>query len=99
MHWLNLVTLFQVDPTPESSYRVKDSPMSGWTNLRIPSMATTTLRGNIYEESYELNGLVPDSSYEARVAAENEYGLSQESLVFHFYTQGKGEPSYAYESV
>ena len=43
-----------------------------------------------YAEAYELGPLAPDSSYEAKVAAKNAYGWSEQSQVFIFYTQGKG---------
>ena len=43
-----------------------------------------------YAEAYELGPLAPDSSYEAKVAAKNAYGWSEQSKVFIFYTQGKG---------
>ena len=43
-----------------------------------------------YAEAYELGPLSPDSSYEAKVAAKNAYGWSEQSDVFIFYTQGKG---------
>ena len=43
-----------------------------------------------YAEAYELGPLAPDSSYEAKVAAKNAYGWSEQSDIFIFYTQGKG---------
>jgi len=45
---------------------------------------------NVYRESYSLGGLTPDSAYEARVTAKNDYGWSEQSAPFTFYTQGKG---------
>ena len=48
-------------------------------------------KGNLYQEAYTLGPLVPDSSYEAKVSAKNSYGWSDQSQIFNFYTQGKGE--------
>ena len=48
-----------------------------------------------YAEAYELGPLAPDSSYEAKVAAKNAYGWSEQSKVFIFYTQGKGKYLYS----
>ena len=58
----------------------------------IKLFASHTIR---YAEAYELGPLAPDSSYEAKVSAKNAYGWSDQSDVFVFYTQGKGESNVA----
>jgi hypothetical protein len=45
----------------------------------------------MFAEAYELGPLTPDSSYEAKVSAKNQYGWSSKSEIFNFYTQGKGK--------
>ena len=58
--------------------------------MYIPKIRVAVLLISRYAEAYELGPLAPDSSYEAKVAAKNAYGWSEQSQVFIFYTQGKG---------
>ena len=60
------------------------------TSTAAGAMTSSSSKIEVYQESYTLGPLLPDSSYEAKVSAKNVFGWSDSSNIFQFYTQGKG---------
>lgn len=61
-----------------------------WTNVIIPGNAQNS--GFNHKMTYEVSSLLTDAEYECLVQARNQFGWSEASRIFHFYT-GKTEPS------
>jgi hypothetical protein len=61
-----------------------------WTNVIIPGNAQNS--GFNHKMTYEVSSLLTDDEYECLVQARNQFGWSEASRIFHFYT-GKSEPS------
>merc|ERR1712062_683825 len=61
-----------------------------WTNVIIPGNAQNS--GFNHKKTYEVTNLKTDAEYECLVQARNQFGWSEASRIFHFFT-GKQEPS------
>jgi len=57
-----------------------------WTNLNLRS---DQKEGVIFNKTYNLDNLDEDSKYEAKVEAKNEFGWSNQSEIFKFFTRNK----------
>jgi len=92
-HTLSWVT---ESPAPLVEYRLiyrKVSDTDGdvlyvWTTLNLRAEHGF---GNLYNHTYVLDNLEQDSNYEVKVEAKNEWGWSQTSDVFRFYTRNKDD--------
>ena len=62
-----------------------------WTNVIIPGNAQNS--GFNHKMTYEVSSLLTDAEYECLVQARNQFGWSEASRIFHFYTgkTGKGK--------
>ena len=65
-----------------------------WTNVIIPGNAQNS--GFNHKMTYEVTGLRTDAEYECLVQARNQFGWSEASRIFHFYTgkRGKTNPQF-----
>merc|ERR1711874_500542 len=59
-----------------------------WTNLNLRSDQRD---GVIFNKTYILDNLDEDSKYEAKVEARNEFGWSNQSEIFKFFTRNKDD--------
>lgn len=59
-----------------------------WTNLNLRSDQQD---GVIFNKTYNLDNLDEDSKYEAKVEAKNEFGWSNQSEIFKFFTRNKDD--------
>ena len=57
-----------------------------WTNVIIPGNAQNS--GFNHKNTYEVSNLLTDAEYECLVQARNQFGWSEASRIFHFYTGG-----------
>lgn len=71
-----------------------------WNSVVLPGVGVTSVHGTVpppYEGvtcqrmSYNIRGLAPATTYEARVQARNAHGWNKLSSVFHFTTRSNGE--------
>jgi hypothetical protein len=60
-----------------------------WTNVIIPGDAQNA--GFNHKKTYEVSSLKLDAEYECLVQARNQFGWSEASRIFHFYTGKRGE--------
>ena len=59
-----------------------------WTNVIIPGNAQNP--GFNHKMTYEVSSLRNDAEYECLVQARNQFGWSEASRIFHFYTGKRG---------
>lgn len=59
-----------------------------WTNVIIPGNAQNS--GFNHKMTYEVTNLRNDAEYECLVQARNQFGWSEASRIFHFYTGKRG---------
>ena len=60
-----------------------------WTNVIIPGNAQNS--GFNHKMTYEVSSLLTDAEYECLVQARNQFGWSEASRIFHFYTGKTGK--------
>ena len=60
-----------------------------WTNVIIPGNAQNP--GFNHKMTYEVSSLRNDAEYECLVQARNQFGWSEASRIFHFYTGKRGK--------
>ena len=60
-----------------------------WTNVIIPGDAQNS--GFNHKMTYEVSNLKTDAEYECLVQARNQFGWSEASRIFHFYTGKRGK--------
>ena len=59
-----------------------------WTNVIIPGDAQNQKFNHAM--TYEVSNLQTDAEYECLVQARNQFGWSEASRIFHFYTGKRG---------
>ena len=59
-----------------------------WTNVIIPGNAQNS--GFNHKKTYEVTNLKNDAEYECLVQARNQFGWSEASRIFHFFTGKRG---------
>lgn len=59
-----------------------------WTNVIIPGNAQNS--GFNHKKTYEVTNLKTDAEYECLVQARNQFGWSEASRIFHFFTGKQG---------
>ena len=59
-----------------------------WTNVIIPGNAQSS--GFNHKKTYEVTNLKNDAEYECLVQARNQFGWSEASRIFHFFTGKRG---------
>ena len=67
-----------------------------WTNVIIPGEAQNP--GFNHKMTYEVSNLKTDAEYECLVQARNQFGWSEASRIFHFYTGKRGNLIFIFTS-